>query len=170
MAGFGLLGVALITMSSAHAQMAVTNDGLIFPDETVQTTAVIVENFPRIPFQTRLTFNITSGSTQNQISIPIPAGKRLITEHVSSRVQGPTGQQFFASINVVAFHNGVNFGIFFMVFTLQGTFSAIDLFTASQPMRVYADSTANNIFVVTRTSSVGSAFAEVDISGYLVDL
>lgn len=40
------------------------------------------------------------------------------------------------------------------MFTQQGTFSALDLFTASQAMRVYADpSTPPVLFIVTRTVS-----------------
>ena len=42
MAGVGLFGVALMSVSSAHAQMAISNDGLVFPDGTEQTSAVIV--------------------------------------------------------------------------------------------------------------------------------
>jgi len=39
-AGFGSLCVALMSVSSAHAQMAISNDGVVFPDGTEQTSAV----------------------------------------------------------------------------------------------------------------------------------
>ena len=42
LAGAGLFGITLMTVSSAHAQMVISNDGVVFPDTTKQTSAVIV--------------------------------------------------------------------------------------------------------------------------------
>ncbi len=40
-AGFGSLCLAMLTVPSAHAQMGMSNDGLEFPDGSVQTTAAV---------------------------------------------------------------------------------------------------------------------------------
>jgi hypothetical protein len=123
------------------------------------------------PFQMRLSFNINAGSTQNQIDLPVPVGKRLIFEHASSRVQGPTGQQYIAQIQTSVFPNGSTRGVHWLVLTLQMNIPGLDIYTASQPMRIYAEpSTPSSLFIVTRSTSTGTAFAEVTISGYLVDL
>ena len=37
----GLLIGAMLTVPSAHAQMGISNDGLEFPDGSVQTTAAV---------------------------------------------------------------------------------------------------------------------------------
>ncbi len=42
-AGVVLLGAALMTASSAHAQMGISNDGVTFPDGTVQ---IEIQNDP----------------------------------------------------------------------------------------------------------------------------
>lgn len=39
MAGVGLLGIIIVTTSSARAQVSISNDGVTFPDDSVQTTA-----------------------------------------------------------------------------------------------------------------------------------
>lgn len=132
---------------------------------------VRIANEGRQAFQRRLTFTIEPGSTQNQISLDVPAGKRLVIEHASARVQGPTGEKYISYIHTVVYTNGGGAGIHWLVLSYQGTFSGIDVFTASQPMHVYAEpSLPPMIFLVTRTGITGSSFAEATISGYLVDL
>ena len=128
-------------------------------------------NDARQPFQTRLTFNIDPGSTQNEAGFDVPAGKRLVIEHASARVQGPAGQQFVAQIQTRVFPNGSATGVHWLVLTHQGTFSGIDVFTSNHDMRVYAEpSVPNTRYIVTRTDLTGTAFAEATISGYLVNL
>jgi hypothetical protein len=57
-----------------------------------------------------------------------------------------------------------------LVLNYQGTFSGIDLYTASDSLKTHAEySLPATIFIVTRTDITGTAFAEADISGYLVD-
>jgi hypothetical protein len=57
------------------------------------------------------------------------------------------------------------------VFFYQGTFSGIDVFTASHQMHVYAEpSVPPALFVATRTDISGAAFIEATISGYIVNM
>jgi hypothetical protein len=122
-----------------------------------------------IPFLKTINFNIDSGTSQNNVSIPIPEGKRLVIEHVSARAQGPVGQKYIAQIQTNSPRTESPAGIFWLVFFHQGTFAKIDVFTSSQPMHVYAEAGKPPLlFVATRTGISGTAFVEATISGFLV--
>jgi hypothetical protein len=128
-------------------------------------------NESRAPFVKTISFNIENGTTQNNMSITIPEGKRLVIEYVSARAQGPAGQKFIAQIQTTVSHTESPRGIYWLVFFPQGTFSSIDVCTASQPMRILAEpGNPPLMFVTTRTSITGTAFVEATISGYLVPL
>jgi hypothetical protein len=102
-------------------------------------------------------------STQCQISFDVPAGQRLVIEHVSAYVDGATGQTYQASFigNLVEF----------LVLSKQISEPGLDTFTASQPMRVYVDSgRVPSPTVIVTNSNGGSFFARIDISGYLVPM
>jgi hypothetical protein len=121
------------------------------------------------PFQQRLLFNIDPGSTQGQADINVPAGKRLVIEHISARAQGPVGQKFFGSI-LLHSGPGAELAVHFVVFNFQGTFGGIDEYTASTPLRAYADvSFPSSSCSVTRSDLTGFALVDLSISGYLVD-
>jgi hypothetical protein len=123
-----------------------------------------------MPFVKTISFNIETGTTQNNVGITIPEGKRLVIEYVSARAQGPAGQKFIAQIQTSVTKAESPRGVYWLVFFPQGTFSTIDVYTASQPMRIFADpSTPPALFVATRTGITGTAFVEATISGYLVN-
>ena len=124
-----------------------------------------------VPFLKTISFNIETGTSQNNVSIAVPEGKRLVIEHVSARAQGPAGQKFIAQIQTNVSHTDSPRGIYWLVFFPQGTFSTIDVFTASQPMRVYSEpGNPPMMLVATRTGISGTAFVEATISGFLVNL
>jgi hypothetical protein len=123
------------------------------------------------PYLKTISFNIENGTSQNNMAIAIPPGKRLVIEHVSARAQGPVGQKFIAQIQTTVSNTESPRGIYWVVFYPQGTFSTIDVFTASQPMHVYSEpSNPPMMFVATRTAINGTAFVEATISGFLVNL
>jgi hypothetical protein len=134
-------------------------------------TLVFMPGDSAVPFLKTVSFNIESGTSQNNVSITIPEGKRLVIEHISARAQGPVGQKFIAQIQTTVSHTESPRGIFWLVFFPQGTFSTIDVSTASQPMHVYAEpGNPPLLFVATRTAINGTAFVEATISGYLVKI
>lgn len=123
------------------------------------------------PFLKTINFDIAAGTTQGNCPITVPEGKRLVIEYVSVRAQGPTGQKFIAQIQTNVAHTESLRGKIWLVFFYQGTFSGIDVFTASQPMHVYAEpSVPPALFVATRTDISGAAFIEATISGYIVNM
>lgn len=124
-----------------------------------------------LPYVKTVSFNIDSGTTQNNISIPVPEGKRLVIDFISARAQGPAGQKFIAQIQTSVSKVESPRGIYWLVFYPQGTFSTIDVYTASQPMNVLAEpGTPPLMFVVTRTRVTGTAFVEATISGHLIPI
>ena len=139
------------------------------PPKTAAPISAAVDTMQ--PFLKTINFDIPAGTTQGNIPITIPDGKRLVIEYVSVRAQGPTGQKFIAQIQTNVAHTESLRGKIWLVFFYQGTFSGIDVFTASQPMHVYAEpSTPPALFVATRTDIIGSAFIEATISGYVVTM
>ena len=139
------------------------------PPKTAAPISAAVDTMQ--PFLKTINFDIPAGTTQGNIPITIPDGKRLVIEYVSVRAQGPTGQKFIAQIQTNVAHTESLRGKIWLVFFYQGTFSGIDVFTASQPMHVYAEpNTPPALFVATRTDIIGSAFIEATISGYVVTM
>jgi hypothetical protein len=145
--------------------------------ETVSVAAATPKASPAAPtdsmqpFLKTINFDIPAGTTQGNIPITIPEGKRLVIEYVSVRAQGPTGQKFIAQIQTNVAHTESLRGKIWLVFFPQGTFSGIDVFTASQPMHVYAEPSAPPaLFVATRSDISGTAFIEATISGYIVNM
>ena len=129
----------------------------------------IIDSF--VPYVKTVSFNIETGTTQNNASIAIPEGKRLIIEFISARAQGPAGQKFIAQIQTSVARTESPRGIYWLVFFPQGTFSTIDVFTASQPTHIFAEPVYPPVqFVATRTSLTGTAFVEATITGRLVNI
>jgi hypothetical protein len=126
-------------------------------------TDLALTNDPGTWGATTSTCNAPSGATQCQISFDVPAGQRLVVEHVSAYVDGASGQtyQTFIAGNLEEF----------LVLTKQISYPGIDTFTAAQPMRVYIDSgRVPSPAVIITNSNGGSFFGRVTISGYLVPM
>jgi len=122
------------------------------------------------PFQQKLFFYIEEGSTQEQATFDVPRDKQLVIEHVSARVQGPSGTEYIGGITTAVYGEYGGGGKNWLVFTKQMSRPGLDVFTASQPMRVYTEyALPTRAFVVTRSTSTGESFAEATISGYIVD-
>ncbi|HEX4587447.1 MAG TPA: hypothetical protein VH185_05705 [Mycobacterium sp.] len=102
----------------------------------------------------------------------VPAGKRLVIEHVSVRAELPPGQKARASILVSLKGSRVSHSL---VMVSQGTVIGQPTnraaFFASQPMRLYTDAGQGAWGVtVERDAAVGLGVAYASISGYFVDV
>jgi hypothetical protein len=125
-------------------------------------------------YEQRLVFNIDPGNQQNNGSFSnMPTGKRLVIEHISVSATVPSGQRITAyfTSSITTSVGGLGGGLNFLVMQLQGTYplgtGPVDVFTASQPMRIYTDSAP--VLIGNRTDIVGTATVDATISGYVVN-
>jgi hypothetical protein len=109
--------------------------------------------------------NATFTEPSFTFDIDVPSGKRLIVESASVRVRLPPGQRAHASVGG-NFSTGV--GTQFLSLSFQGTFDGQDVYTTTQPVRLYVNP-AGGLFSVVRTGA-GSVFAEVSFAGYLEEV
>jgi hypothetical protein len=121
----------------------------------------------RQPVQVGLGTSAVDGVTIKDLDLFIvPAGKRLVIDHISANASVPIGQK-------VSFYLG--FGGLFSVFHIlgaqfNGTFPSSDRFFVSQPIRMYIQAGNTLTFKFERSGSSGLANFNVTVTGYLVDI
>jgi hypothetical protein len=158
-AGITLLSLTLIA----------TNAGQVVAQQkpldvnVINTTATPV---PVFPLSTRELHQVSNNATFSDpffnFTIEVPTGKRLIIESASVRLTLPAGDVGRASVSG-NFQSGL--GSQYLSLNFQGTFNGHDVYTTTQPVRLYVNS-AGGFFNVVRTGT-GTVFAEVSIAGYL---
>lgn len=126
------------------------------------------------PFMSALNVLISPGPSGTFVKIPfgdkVPAGKRLVIEHVSALIAVDAGQKVGGALGVTTNGQAVfhSFG-----FTFEGNgFNASnnDRFVTSQSLRLYADPETEIVASIDRNASSGVGQGNIIISGYLVDL
>jgi hypothetical protein len=132
-----------------------------------------VDSPARQPFQDFNSIDLVApfGNTE-RVLFTVPTDKRLVIEFISLLALMPADQKSTVTLRTFINdgHPSTSFGKSFLVLTAQGTFNATDIYTASQPVRIYADPGTEVFFLVSRTSGTGSAQYQVCISGYFVDV
>lgn len=129
------------------------------------------DNPARQPFHARGIFSMSTGEPDQNATITVPLGKRLVIEHVSAFLGVPEGQKVLFSIGtrlagMLEFHT--------LVAQEQGVFPQVlglgpkATFAASQPARFYADPGTTVYMGVGRTSTTGTAAGSMVVSGHLV--
>ena len=116
---------------------------------------------------TSATGTLTLFFSPSGFATTVPAGKRLVIEFVSVRVEVPSGQK--ATVVLIAVVGTAAAQHIIATAPLTG-FGTADLFEASVPARIYADPATSVTAFVARTSATGSANAFVKFSGQLVDV
>jgi len=119
--------------------------------------------------------NVEAGSYSASVSVPVPAGKRLVIETIAVRVGVPVGQTALVSLTATSEGAGV-----VMPVAMQ---SSVDWnvstghftkYSSTLPVHLRADGPTNAdgalIFEIERNTNVGSGDLRVTIAGYLVDL
>lgn len=133
------------------------------PDEDCPASMLNAND--RKAFQRRVEFVIPEGVPQTGTTIAVPEGKRLVIE--------------FVTASQLAFSQPVAIRILTQVNGAQAEFSLlqvkqaepnIDLWIATQQMRVYADAPSFRIEAGRQTPFVADSAVDVSVSGYLVDL
>jgi hypothetical protein len=110
------------------------------------------------PFQVIENSLFGTGATTVTVSAPaVPAGQRLVIEHVSAVVElSPgSGQTAMAVVQLVTAAGSAEVQ-HALVLQAQGTQFASDNFTASQPIRIYARAGDRLQLVVNRSSGTGT--------------
>jgi hypothetical protein len=103
------------------------------------------DNPARQSFQASVIGHFT---TDTEIYVPIttvPAGKRLIIEHVSMVGFVQTGERIYTAAIAVANNNSNPVG-YFLTISPQGTDGTYDFYNASEQVRLYADA-GTQVFV-----------------------
>ncbi|HEV2705483.1 MAG TPA: hypothetical protein VGV59_06135, partial [Pyrinomonadaceae bacterium] len=118
------------------------------------------------PYQRFLVLTLDPGEPLDNISFTVPLGKRLVLEQASAIAVTPVGQK--VTLSVATTGGGLN-GRAWFVLTPQGTFSGLERFTMTQPLRMYADAGKDVNFQVTRSDSTATVTLNIGITGYLVD-
>jgi hypothetical protein len=159
-----LLLLALISVGQAVGAQAPTNVNVVNTPLLVHE----VTNPAMQAFQAYVNFSIDSGSTSSSpIHLAVvPPGKRLVIEYATMLGESGSGKMG-AWISTTA---AGTFAQHYLVLTEQGPLFGVPAFTASQPLRVYADTGTEVTGFVIRSETVGTADGYMSISGYLVDV
>jgi hypothetical protein len=125
----------------------------------------------RSPFRKNWQLSIQGTDRAGDV-LTVPQGFRLVIETFTAKVQVPVGERVLIEFTSTVTSNGTPLvSTTYIPVLPQGTFSGADIFVANQPMKIYVDPTGNTLsLLVFKTTSNGSAFADVSISGYLVPI
>lgn len=141
---------------------------------TAQTRAALVKDVDSPASQP---FAFSSGSTAFGASslslelplITVPAGKRAVVEHVSCINYLASGNNF-VRMEIGFVTGGVSRRHQFVHDYVGGSLlSGVDIWSFSQPVRLYADAGTAIRMSALRRSTSGSGGVECDISGHYVD-
>lgn len=130
-----------------------------------------VDNPARHPYTSQVFLSWTPGNNVASADFSaVPAGKRLVLEYVAAEGSIPQGQQFFMLIQSPA----VNGFVYPLVVTKQASFAfgPTDIYTTSQPVRIYIEPGTTFRALANRNDTTGGAGTDiiVSVTGYLVDV
>jgi hypothetical protein len=138
------------------------------PNGKVTTTPVLnIDNPARQPIDIELNFHFNPNDIDASASFTVPAGKRLVIEHVSVRTT--FGQAHKAYGNIVTQRNGSRFH-FFKIDLIGPIGSAGQQMIASDLIKVYADPNTDLRVDIVRDTGGDIGDGSVHLSGHFVDL
>jgi hypothetical protein len=121
-------------------------------------------NEARQPHTSQILINFSEGAPTASGAFPaVPAGKRLVVEHVSVYGGVPTAQKVFA---LITRPNNVNHAV---VLHPQAAFFNFDYFTASESVKLYFDAGMSPGAFANRNNTTGTSNLIFTISGYFID-
>lgn len=121
------------------------------------------------PYHQKVTIGFEEGLVATGELPEVPAGKRLVVEHVSvlGQVPGGSGQEMIAVLQIMA--GALAIQQHPLILNRQGTTFGSDHHNASQSMRLLVDAGDSVRVVLNRTVAVGSFGGVFAVSGYLVN-
>jgi hypothetical protein len=160
--------VALIAALAPVTSGAQASRVIVANSRTGPALVQDVDNPARAPFQVQLGNPIAAGANAPNGSFSVPAGRRLVIEHVSALVVVPAGQRVMYT-NINTFSGG---GLVFHHLKAQSagvsTATPGEGYITSESLRLYADPGTSVLVAVNRSDSAGTGFMSVSVSGYLV--
>ena len=101
----------------------------------------------------------------------VPAGKRLVVEHVSALIYFPHGQQLRQALFYTLDSNGSQLDAHYLPIPVAVTDSSfnLDFFSISLPLRQYVDAGMKVAVGAARDVPTGTGFVQFYFSGYLVN-
>jgi hypothetical protein len=154
----------VLSVASAAALLAAV---LAFPVPARAADSLNLYTFPKEPFQQEVIIKFLDGKLEAFGSISIPAGKRLVIEHVSARLTLPAGQKVFESRITTLQKAGGAEGYHYLSTNAEGNHLGSDFFSISHSLRLYSVGYAKFSFFRSDKAQIGLVNAAV--SGYLVD-
>lgn len=152
-----------LTLAAVFVGLAITGT-MMKPHSTSakNSNASPVEFAPNTPFG-----ETESGGFGEPNIITVPAGQTLVIETVSLQLDvTPSGSQLEAFVNYTS--GGKSVSVFVpLSFAYTQTSNGFDTYTATQPVRLYADpGTSVTLTAFSPTGSTGTLF--LTLSGYLI--
>ena len=122
----------------------------------------------RQPYLSQTFADFTAGApTASGNFAAVPAGKRLVVEHVSVYGGIPSGQKLFA---LITRENNTNHAVVLHPQANFPAFGGTDYFSASEDMKLYFEAGSVPGAFANRNFTTGSGNLIFAISGYLVDM
>jgi hypothetical protein len=160
--GLALVATVGAVLSSRQAIAEVTKLATVEIVRSVPLTTFAAPLAPAETFQKELFVTIADGTTGNLGSFDVPAGKRLVIEHVGGTIFLAGG----AFVRVT--HIRTDFGADFALVANKVSDQTDDVYLINAPMKLYADK--NVEFSISRAPAfAGSALCLFSVSGYLVN-
>ena len=147
---------------------------VVVTNSPAQPVPVKEQNNPAFqPFQWQQGVSMLGLSSSYSFNIPVPAGKRLVIEHISGYFAG-NSDGTIPRMSLQTHLNGVPSAMWFPL-TYVGADIYGPQFNASHSMRMYADGGTNVTVFVSKSLDVYGKFSSatsgaVTISGYLVNI
>jgi hypothetical protein len=153
----------LFQLAGALALLAVLGKFYAVPAIAQIKTALVknVDERGRSPYQQGIFLQCTAGGGFCDFNFPpVPAGKRLVVEHISANIFAPSGIN--AAFLVVS--GGAYFSL------PAHSFSLSSLYSVNEVVLGYYEAGQSPLFRLAPSVSDGSANAGATLTGYLVDL
>lgn len=102
-------------------------------------------------------------------SYQVPPGHRLVIEAITGAATLPVGQKIFAEVFVSTNPTTAFIARHTLTAFPQGSFSGIDYFSISQPVRMYADAGEYVVASGARSANTGVGSFSAGATGFLID-
>lgn len=154
-------GISVVNDASMPVPVEVTNGLPSAPPPVPALTAY--QSSVDVPFSTGHT------SDTPLVIASVPAGQRLVIEHVSGRFAVQDG--LFATLVLSTVLNGVSVNHTIPVTLTSSSPGGFgDIFQFSQPVTIYADGGTQAAFRIRLITGAATGFASMSASGHFVDL